>query len=73
MIRKFCFSMSPTTGLDPVNTSKVITLIQEMKNRGKTVFLTTHNMHVAGELCDRLGFMLEGRLSTTGSPPGSDN
>ena len=37
-------------------------IITGMKNNGATIFLTTHNMADADELCDRLAFMVEGQL-----------
>ncbi|HEV2668736.1 MAG TPA: ABC transporter ATP-binding protein, partial [Blastocatellia bacterium] len=45
------FLDEPTTGLDPVNARLIKELIEEQRSAGKTVFLTTHNMTVADELC----------------------
>ena len=38
-----------------------------MKDSGKTVFLTTHNMYVADELCDRVAFLVEGAMRLAGN------
>lgn len=62
------FLDEPTSGLDPVNARKVKDIILEKKARGKTVFLTTHNMNVAEEICDRVAFIVDGQLSLIDSP-----
>ncbi len=56
------FLDEPTTGLDPVNARLIKELIEEQRSAGKTVFLTTHNMTVADELCDRVGFIVDGEV-----------
>ena len=48
------FMDEPTAGLDPLNARRIKDLIREQKAAGKTVFLTTHDMSVADELCDRV-------------------
>lgn len=58
----------PTAGLDPVTARQLKNTIQELQNNGKTIFLTTHNMHDADELCDRVGFIVDGRLELIGEP-----
>lgn len=62
------FFDEPTSGLDPVNARKVKDIILAQKAAGKTVFLTTHNMGVADELCDRVAFIVDGKISTIDSP-----
>lgn len=62
------FLDEPTTGLDPANARKIKDIILDQKSKGKTVFLTTHNMHDAEELCDRVSFITEGVLNLTDSP-----
>ncbi|MBF9016295.1 MULTISPECIES: ABC transporter ATP-binding protein [unclassified Oceanispirochaeta] len=62
------FLDEPTAGLDPVNAKKVKDIILKLKSRGKTIFLTTHNMAVADELCDRVAFINEGVLALIDSP-----
>lgn len=65
---KLLFLDEPTAGLDPVNARKVKDLIKAQKDAGKTVFLTTHDMHIADELCDRIAFIVDGKLSVIDSP-----
>jgi fluoroquinolone transport system ATP-binding protein len=65
---KLLFMDEPTAGLDPVNARKIKDLIKAQKDAGKTVFLTTHDMHIADELCDRVAFIVDGKLSLTDSP-----
>ncbi len=62
------FLDEPTSGLDPVNARLVRDLIRRQRAEGVTVFLTTHDMHVADELCDRVGFLVNGRLKRVGVP-----
>ncbi|MEO1338447.1 MAG: ABC transporter ATP-binding protein, partial [Myxococcota bacterium] len=62
------FLDEPTAGLDPVNARRIRDLIQTRREAGTTVFLTTHNMHVADALCDRVGFMIDGRLEVVDAP-----
>lgn len=62
------FLDEPTAGLDPVNAKIVKNIILEKKEEGKTVFVTTHNMTVADELCDRVAFIVDGSLNLTDSP-----
>lgn len=59
---KLLFLDEPTSGLDPVNARQMKDIIIDMKNKGVTIFLTTHNMADADELCDRLAFMVNGQL-----------
>jgi fluoroquinolone transport system ATP-binding protein len=62
------FLDEPTTGLDPLNVKLIIKLIQEQKRSGKTIFLTTHNMTVADELCDRVAFIVDGEIRLIDAP-----
>jgi AAA domain, putative AbiEii toxin, Type IV TA system len=62
------FLDEPTTGLDPVNARLIKELIEEQRSAGKTVFLTTHNMTVADELCDRVGFIIDGEVALIDAP-----
>jgi fluoroquinolone transport system ATP-binding protein len=62
------FLDEPTEGLDPALAAKVRRIIREERDRGKTVFLTTHDMITAEKLCDRVGFLLEGRLRLIDEP-----
>ncbi|MCE1252349.1 MAG: ABC transporter ATP-binding protein [Anaerolineae bacterium] len=62
------FLDEPTSGLDPVNARIIKELIQQQKEAGKTVFLTTHNMAVADELCDRVAFLVDGDIRLIDTP-----
>ncbi|MEM8863194.1 MAG: ABC transporter ATP-binding protein, partial [Chloroflexota bacterium] len=62
------FFDEPTSGLDPVNARKVKDIVLAQKAAGKTIFLTTHNMGVADELCDRLAFIIDGAIAKIDSP-----
>ncbi|MFT4815974.1 MAG: fluoroquinolone transport system ATP-binding protein [Pseudohongiellaceae bacterium] len=62
------FLDEPTAGLDPLNARKLKDIIRDLKKQGKTIFLTTHNMHDADELCDRVAFIVEGELKEIGEP-----
>lgn len=59
---KMLFLDEPTNGLDPENARIVKDIIREFKERGGTVFLTTHLMHDADELCDRVAFIADGKI-----------
>lgn len=62
------FMDEPTSGQDPVNARNIKNIIRSLKSQGKTVFLTTHNMNDATELCDRVAFIVEGKISLIDSP-----
>lgn len=62
------FLDEPTTGLDPVNAAMVRDLMKEKKAEGKTVFLTTHNMNEADQICDRVAFIVDGQIRLIDSP-----
>lgn len=62
------FFDEPTSGLDPVNARRIKDLILEQRDAGKTVFLTTHMMHDADELCNRIAFIVEGKIALIDSP-----
>jgi fluoroquinolone transport system ATP-binding protein len=62
------FFDEPTSGLDPMNAHIIKDIILEQKAAGKTVFLTTHNMTVAEQLCDRVAFIVDGQIVVSGSP-----
>ena len=62
------FFDEPTSGLDPVNAKIIRNMILELKKRGKTIFLTTHNMTEADYLCDRVAFIIEGKVPVIDSP-----
>lgn len=62
------FLDEPTSGLDPVNARKVKDIVLDLKAQGRTVFLTTHDMATADELCDRVAFVGDGRIAALDSP-----
>ena len=62
------FLDEPTTGLDPMNARRVKGIILAQKNAGKTIFLTTHNMNSADELCDRVAFITDGAIRACDTP-----
>ncbi len=62
------FLDEPTSGLDPVNAKMVKDIILDLRKTGTTIFLTTHNMHDADSLCDRLALIDNGRLLLSGTP-----
>ncbi len=62
------FLDEPTTGLDPAIASEIKDIIRKENNNGVTVFLTTHNMFIADELCDRVAFIVDGEIKLIDSP-----
>jgi len=62
------FLDEPTTGLDPVSSRLIKNIIKQKRKEGAAVFLTTHNMNDADELCDRVGFIVGGKLVLIESP-----
>lgn len=62
------FLDEPTAGLDPVNAKIVQEKIRQLADEGTTVFLTTHNMRVADEVCDRVAFIVGGEIRLIDSP-----
>jgi ABC-2 type transport system ATP-binding protein len=63
------FMDEPTSGLDPVAAHQVNELIANQANeKGRTVFLCTHNLVEAQQLCDRVAVMEHGRLVALGNP-----
>lgn len=54
------FLDEPTAGLDPVNARRMKDIILDLRNKGRTIFLTTHDMTVADQLCDRVAFIWTG-------------
>ena len=62
------FFDEPTSGLDPVNAKIIRNIILQLKKQGKTIFLTTHNMAEADYLCDRVAFIIEGKVPVIDSP-----
>ncbi len=57
----------PTVGLDVESARQIRSLIKDLKKQGKTILLTTHYMHEAETLCDRLAIINEGRIVAIGT------
>ncbi len=62
------FLDEPTTGQDPEHAVRIRELVRARAALGTTVFLTTHDMHLADALCDRVAFLVDGRIACVGSP-----
>jgi len=62
------FLDEPTAGLDPASSQEVKQMILNKKAQGVTIFLTTHDMHVAEELCDRVAFIDNGQIVVMDTP-----
>jgi ABC-2 type transport system ATP-binding protein len=56
----------PTSGLDPVGRMKVREIIQRLKNEGKTVFFSSHELGEVETVCDRVGILVDGQLKAEG-------
>ena len=65
---KLLFLDEPTSGLDPMTSKKIHRLLEELKAAGTTIFLTTHDMVEATELCDRISLLNQGDLVEIGTP-----
>jgi ABC-2 type transport system ATP-binding protein len=57
-----------TTGLDPQSRRAIWDLVRGIRDRGKTVFMTTHLMEEAERLCDRVAIIEHGKIVEMGSP-----
>lgn len=64
---KILFLDEPTSGLDPESAQNVNTLIQELAASGTTIFLCTHQLRYAQEICTTYGLISEGSLLATGN------
>ena len=62
------FLDEPTAGLDPASSEAIRTLILAERERGATVFLTTHDMMEADKLSDRVAFMNQGKIVALDTP-----
>jgi ABC-2 type transport system ATP-binding protein len=62
------FLDEPTTGLDPQNRANLWDHIRQLRDRGTTVFLTTHYLEEADALCDRIVIMDHGQVVIEGTP-----
>jgi ABC-2 type transport system ATP-binding protein len=62
------FLDEPTSGLDPTSAEAIRSVILEERERGATIFLTTHDMMEADKLSDRVAFMNEGKIVALDTP-----
>jgi ABC-2 type transport system ATP-binding protein len=62
------FLDEPTTGLDPVSADSIRNIILVERERGATVFLTTHDMWEADKLCNRVAFLNQGKIAALDTP-----
>lgn len=65
---KVLFLDEPSSGLDPSTAKEIHELILKQRERGATVFLTTHNMEEASKLCDNVALLDGGRIVEYGEP-----
>jgi ABC-2 type transport system ATP-binding protein len=56
----------PTSGLDPIGRMKVREIIQRLKNEGKTVFFSSHELGEVETVCDRVAILCQGELKVEG-------
>lgn len=62
------FLDEPTTGVDPKNRLEIWRIIQELRNEGKTIFLTTQYLDEAERLSDRIALLAQGKIVLLGTP-----
>ncbi|MBE1555219.1 ABC transporter ATP-binding protein [Sporosarcina limicola] len=62
------FLDEPTSALDPVNTRHIYEGLRALNAKGTTIFLSTHDMHEAETLCDRIAFLDKGKIQLLDTP-----
>lgn len=62
------FLDEPTSGLDPLNAKVIKDIILDLRRQGKTIFLTTHNMFDADQLCDQVALLHTGTIKSLDTP-----
>lgn len=62
------FLDEPTSGLDPATAHDIHKLIESEREKGKTIFLTTHNMEEAHKLCNHVALLYNGKIVEYGEP-----
>ncbi|MCT4606479.1 MAG: ABC transporter ATP-binding protein [Marinisporobacter sp.] len=65
---KVLFLDEPTNGLDPKNARIMKEMVKTFQKKGGTVLLTTHLMNDVDELCDRVAFMVDGKIAEIDTP-----
>jgi ABC-type branched-subunit amino acid transport system ATPase component len=58
----------PFAGVSPAMTDRILSLISDLRNQGKSIFLIEHNMDIMMQICDRIIFMDAGVIICEGSP-----
>ncbi len=66
---KILFLDEPTLGLDPQTTRHIRDFIQKLNRKGITIILTTHDMHEAEAVCDRVAIIDQGRIAALDTIP----
>jgi ABC-2 type transport system ATP-binding protein len=59
----------PTSGLDPIGRMKVREIIQRLREQGKTVFFSSHELGEVETVCDRVAILHQGRVREEGPVP----
>lgn len=62
------FLDEPTMGMDPTTANSIKNIIRKKQAEGTTIFMTTHNMFVADELCDWVAFIVDGKIVAVDTP-----
>ncbi|ADY00828.1 MAG: ABC transporter ATP-binding protein [Vulcanisaeta sp.] len=62
------FLDEPTIGLDPISAREVRELVRKLRNEGKAILFTSHNLWEVEEICDRVGIINNGKMIIEGSP-----
>ena len=62
------FMDEPTRGLDPQSARDLRDTVRRLAGAGATIFLTTHDMHEADELCARVAFLADGKVVALDTP-----
>ncbi|MFD1850899.1 ABC transporter ATP-binding protein [Oceanobacillus bengalensis] len=62
------FLDEPTSALDPVNSKHIHKGLKKLNDKGTTIFLTTHDMSEAEQLCDRVAFLNKGQIRLLDAP-----
>lgn len=64
---KILFLDEPTTGIDVASARQIRKMLKELNRKGTTIFLTTHYIEEAERLCDRVAFIVDGRIVRSGT------
>lgn len=65
---KFIIADEPTSSLDVITASEILALFRKIRANGISILFITHNLALAGSLCDRIAVMKEGIILETGRP-----